>query len=305
MLKRILKSLIFVLILSSITSCQKPVDPVIECDKQSHSILVGTPYETKAYIFTSNIEGPRVAIIGGIHGDETAGWKCANDLLEKEDYKGTVMIIPNANVLADAIVQRYVGANNASTGYITESQIQSLKSMESFKDRDLESLTGVKFTDLNRAFPGDSTGTATKKIAAALYQEVISFNPDYVVDLHESQHSHTKTKANDANYLGDYILYGNSRSADAAWDMCDKFNSECLLDGETEFEYISATVKGSFCNTVGAALPNTKVFTFETNREVVGGSNTKDENRRIEQQNQLCNILLDYAYNDYLAEQAN
>ncbi len=43
----------------------------------SWSILADTIYETEVFQFETDREGPRVCIVGGIHGDELAGWNAA------------------------------------------------------------------------------------------------------------------------------------------------------------------------------------------------------------------------------------
>mgnify|MGYP003301529940 FL=1 len=52
---------------------------------ETWKILEDSIYETTVYKFTSNVPGKRCAIVGGIHGDEVAGWKAALQLKERRD----------------------------------------------------------------------------------------------------------------------------------------------------------------------------------------------------------------------------
>ena len=88
-----------------------PETPTVEIinEHTTFNILEGTIYETTVHKFKSNIEGPKVAIVGGIHGDEVAGWKAALELVKRDNFKGEVLIIPQAHILADTLEHRYPG----------------------------------------------------------------------------------------------------------------------------------------------------------------------------------------------------
>ena len=68
-------------------------------------ILEGTDSVTTVYKYTTDKEGPKIAIVGGIHGDETAGWTAAlrlvTSLESKKGVCGEILLIPQANILAD------------------------------------------------------------------------------------------------------------------------------------------------------------------------------------------------------------
>ena len=152
--------------------------------KTSYEILASTIYETTVYVFTSNLPGPTVMIVGGIHGDEIAGWQVAQTLVTKDDYRGKVIIIPKANILATTLQKRYPG--------------QETKGV----------YQGISYSDLNRVFPGKIDGTITEQIAYAIIEEVEKYQPDYIVDLHESRRSYTDKSP----LIGDEIIYGNSKA---------------------------------------------------------------------------------------------
>ena len=93
-------------------------------------------------------------VIAGVHGDEGPwGAMAIQKLLEDtplEELKGTLKIVPNANPLAMWADKRNAPSDNK---------------------------------DLNRAFPGDSDGSHTERLAAIL-SEVAVDGADAVIDLH-------------------------------------------------------------------------------------------------------------------------
>lgn len=219
-------------------------------DVTEEVLLKNTPYETNAYYFTTNIEGPRVALVGGIHGDEVAGYLAAESFIDENNFIGTVLLIPRANFLATYLVQRYPGINNG--GVYNE----------------------VKYSDLNRAMPGDKNGSVTAQIAYELYQTIMDFNPDYVIDMHESLRSYADLNPR----LGNSIIYENGKSALVVMMLVEQYNKNYLNDGDLPFIYDNAPPQGSFNYHFGK-IEDLYTFTIETNRQLAL------EKRVIEQKN--------------------
>lgn len=115
-------------------------------------LLEGTPQETLIYIVTTPVEGPVVLVIGGVHGDEPAGYLAAEKISTWVVDRGTLIVIPRANVSA---IQR-------------------------------QHRLGADQLDLNRSFPGRASGSPTQQLAAAIYGVKLEFEPDWVIDLHEA-----------------------------------------------------------------------------------------------------------------------
>ena len=149
-----------------------------------YNIMVGTTLETTVHVFESEVDGPTVFIVGGTHGDELAGWNAALYLVDRANFRGKVIIIPRLNKLGCDLRQRYPGI---SDGGMYE---------------------GTKYQDLNRSFPGDANGNITLRLAYAIQLEVEKYNPDYIVDLHESRSA--STEAN--KYVGNSLLYSTGDS---------------------------------------------------------------------------------------------
>ncbi len=226
----------------------------------SYSILGETPYETTVYTFKSSKPGPKVFIMGGTHGDELAGWKAGLELVNKKDWQGEVMLIPQCSILADTLEQRYPGIGNNGK------------------------YQGVTYQDLNRNFPGKADGTVTEQIANAIITELIKFNPEYAIDLHESRSSASQGR------VGETLIYGNAKkSALLADDIISDFNNKYIQLGENNFCAETNPPLGSFNRYCGVDL-NIQSFTIETNR-------TLKLERRIEQQLQLLNIFFEYIWN--------
>ncbi|MET9680398.1 succinylglutamate desuccinylase/aspartoacylase family protein [Streptomyces coeruleorubidus] len=98
--------------------------------------------------------GPTVVLTGGIHGGEFVGTEAATrlgGLLESEDVSGQVVICPVAN--PPAVYDGRLGKSP---------------------------LDGV---NINRVFPGDKEGGPTERLAAWLFENVIS-GADAYADLH-------------------------------------------------------------------------------------------------------------------------
>ena len=204
---------------------------------ETYNIMVGTTLETEVHVYTSSIEGPTIFIMGGTHGDEVAGWKAAEKLLTPEYYEtfiGKVIVIPYANKLGVQLQQRYPGVSSSGL------------------------YDGIKYSDLNRAFPGDENGTLTEQLAYALCAEVRKYNPRFVVDLHESRGSYT-TEDTGKYKLGNQLLYANGKSALLCDEILEIYNSEYLEDGDTRFNQEGPGVEGSFNAYVGTEL---KLYEF-------------------------------------------
>ncbi|MGB9954780.1 thioredoxin (plasmid) [Haloferax prahovense] len=116
---------------------------------RTHSLLPGTNYETPVYVIDSGKPGPTAFVVGGIHGEEPQGYHAADHIRHLRPTGGKIVVVPHANAPAISIGARY-----------------------------------TEDGDLNRQFP---TGAQpTSRLARALWDELVSHDPDVVVDLHSS-----------------------------------------------------------------------------------------------------------------------
>ena len=233
----------------------------IVLEKETYNIMVGTTEETEVYVFRSNVDGPTVFITGGTHGDELAGWNTALKLLERDDYRGTVIIIPRLDKMGCLLEQRYPGINNKGV------------------------YNGIQYSNLNRVFPGDENGNVTEQLAYAIVQELQKYKPDYVVDLHESRSSYA---TDTGSLLGDQLLYCNARSALFCEDIIDIYNETKAEEGDVKFGFDGPGVAGSLNDYYGNVL-NVYGFTIETNRKL-------DLSKRVAQQLNIMDVFFNYIW---------
>ncbi|MCU4752489.1 succinylglutamate desuccinylase/aspartoacylase family protein [Halobacteria archaeon AArc-curdl1] len=113
-------------------------------------IREGTDQATTVYVTTAEADGPTVVVLGGIHGNEVAGYVAAGEIADWTIDAGTLVTIPEANAVA---IER--GTRTDDDGI-----------------------------DLNRQFPESSEPRTD--LASAIWDVLSEFDADVVVDLHES-----------------------------------------------------------------------------------------------------------------------
>ncbi len=103
----------------------------------------GAAVELPVVILQGTSEGPSVLVSGGMHGNEVNGVVAANRVLHEihpQQLRGTLIVLPVLNPGGFAKEDRYVPQDGA---------------------------------DLNRAFPGAHDGTASQRLAFALWDQVL------------------------------------------------------------------------------------------------------------------------------------
>ncbi|WP_153559288.1 exo-alpha-sialidase [Roseimaritima sediminicola] len=147
----------------------------------------GQPWETPYYIQDSGVDGPTVVVTGGIHGNEPAGARAAEQIRHWPIVQGKLIVVPRVN-----------------TASLRE---------------DVRFLPGAskELRDLNRNFP--SPGTAAEPrgdIARELWRFVVAQDPDWLFDLHEGYDfniSH-QPKAGKSKSVGSSIIYNGDQDVD-------------------------------------------------------------------------------------------
>ncbi len=148
----------------------------------------GTPWETYFYKTASPVEGPTVMVIGGIHGDERAGYLAADSIATWAIDCGTLLVIPRANIPAIR-----AGTRNAPGE-----------------------------SDLNRVFPGNPYGSETEKMAVEILAIMQEFKPSWVLDLHEAEFCERQFPG----ALGQTVLYPReARSLDVVEELVSLVNN--------------------------------------------------------------------------------
>jgi predicted deacylase len=113
----------------------------------------GHPLDVVVHRITGVGDGPRVAMIGGIHGDEPLGVETVRQILlglEHEEFAGEVLAIPLANAYAFQTLTRN---------------------------------TPLDMSNLNRVFPGDPNGVLTEQLASTIVDELLC-DVDVLIDFH-------------------------------------------------------------------------------------------------------------------------
>ncbi len=166
-----------------------------ETARTEQLLLPGTPDQTVLYITESEKEGPVILVIGGIHGNEPAGSLAAESIATWVVDRGTLLVIPRANVRAISAQTRCAPGSG----------------------------------DLNRSFPGIAHGDSGKALARAIYNVMAEFRPQWVIDLHEAR----EFEYHFQGALGQTIIYPrNSGSLDVVSQVIATLNEG---DGLSEY----------------------------------------------------------------------
>ena len=164
-----------------------------EPSRSSRTLLAGTDQATELTVYDSGKPGPTCLVVGGVHGDEEAGWKAATEVADWTVDTGRLVVLSKANVVG-------------------------------VRENSREGPNG----DLNRQFPLDDA--AETPLARAIWRTVLEFQPDLVVDLHESRGLYSE------GGLGQSLGYAPVTSPeDAAGAAVDAVN-EVVMHEEWTFD---------------------------------------------------------------------
>jgi hypothetical protein len=119
--------------------------------RSSYTILAGDANEQTVHVYRAARDGPTTVVVGGVHGDERAGYLAADRVAEWAVDRGTLVVLPRAHPDAIARGHRPWGTH-----------------------------------DLNRQFPPRG-GDCLSTLADTIWTEVERHDPDLVLDLHSSR----------------------------------------------------------------------------------------------------------------------
>lgn len=114
-------------------------------------LMKNTRYQTPFTIKTGDEKGPVIAVIGGVHGDEKAGYLAARELKKWKIERGTLVLVPDAHIEA---IRRNVRAYPRN---------------------------------MNALFPGKKDGDAMEQLAFQIWDLLKTNKPDLLLTLHESR----------------------------------------------------------------------------------------------------------------------
>lgn len=187
-------------------------------------IAKGTKHQTPYYVYNSGVDGPTVAIIGGVHGNEKAGWKAALEAKEITVKRGRLLIIPEANRPAVK-----AGKRTSSLG------------------------------DLNRSFPRTKSDSPDNYLARSIWNLMLKYRPDWLVDLHEGYSYHLINKKS----VGQTVIYYPVAKAAPAAKAMAKAASALVSNPKHAFSVLKYPVAGSLARAVSIRL-GTKGMIVET-----------------------------------------
>lgn len=227
----ILLAVVILILAVSIDSFPIPAgQPAIADEVERITLLIeeGTDRETVFYIVTAPREGPTVMVIGGVHGDEPAGYLAADIIAQWSIDRGTLLVLPRANIQAV----------ETGTRYPPEAR------------------------DLNRSFPGNAMGAPTEQLAASIYRLMREFRPHWVVDLHEAQ----EFERVEPRSLGQTIIYpADAPSLHIIEQVVDELN-RTVPEELHQFQVLRGGVEGG--TLAAARTLGLEAFATETTRKL-------------------------------------
>ena len=191
--------------------------PVSAASTQTTTIASGTKYATPMYIVSSGKPGPVVMIVGGVHGNETAGYRAASQVKNICLKSGNMLVIPNANKRADERGVRYISGEG----------------------------------DLNRAFPTSSRGTARNALARDIYSTVRTYNVDWLLDLHEG-YDFSTSRSNTS--VGQTIIYYPSGNASFIASQMRLVLNQTISSSSRKFQLLRYPITGSLARSTAQFL---------------------------------------------------
>ncbi|KUG04407.1 putative periplasmic protein [hydrocarbon metagenome] len=189
------------------------------------TLAQGTRYATDLYIIESGKPGPVVMIVGGIHGNETAGYTAATKISQWKIDKGTLLVLPKANKLAVDKKVRYL----SSVG------------------------------DLNRDFPQSSKEGADTILARAIWSAVKKYDVDWLMDMHEG---YDYSKNSSTSSVGQSLIYYPDKTKSTVSVIVKTLNNS-ISTSYKKFSLFQYPVKGSLARAAGQYL-GVRSFIFET-----------------------------------------
>lgn len=201
-----------------LTVSLSPAISLAESEWHTLTLAAETPFETPVHIQQTDVARPVVMIVGGMHGNEPAGAAAAEQIADWPIVRGTLIVVPRANLPALEIDKRL-------SPNVPEDQ-----------------------NNLNRNFVwADGQVQTLGPMAADLWKLVQSHQPDWVIDLHEGFDVNAKNKKS----VGSSIIHDRSAEADAmAGLMLNAVNAE-IADPSNHFVPLGPPVAGSLARAAG------------------------------------------------------
>ena len=150
--------------------------PVPAAGRERVALMPESQWETPLVATHSGRAGPALLVLGGVHGNEPGGWLAADAVAEWTPRRGSLLVVPRANVIAIGLLER----------------------------------TTEELGDLNRLYPGSfEEDPPMTRMAAHIVDIARRYHVDFVLDLHESWGFYTERGDNGGTaFLGQTITSG-------------------------------------------------------------------------------------------------
>jgi len=182
--------------------------------------------DTPVYILKGEEPGGTILILGGTHPDEPASNVTAVCLIENVKInKGCLIIFPRANNSGfthsdpqEGNPQRFSIKTESGERWFRYGS-RSTNPVDQWPDPEVylhypsgQKLSGTETRNLNRAYPGQSGGSLTEKVAHAIMQLIKQENVNLAIDIHEASLEYPVVNAIVAHPLafdlaGETVLY--------------------------------------------------------------------------------------------------
>lgn len=178
---------------------------------QAGTILPGTKNATPYYVVKGSKPGPTVMIVGGVHGNEEAGYTAAGKVKNYSIDRGTLVVVPQANKVAIN-----AGRRTTSAG------------------------------DLNRQFPKSKSDKADTALAREIFKLIPKYGVDYLMDLHEGINYY---RSNTGSVGQTVIYYPTKNAGTLANKIYSSVNAG--MTGVRRFTVLKYPVPGSLARAAG------------------------------------------------------
>lgn len=162
--------------------------------------LKGTHGDTEIYVLDSGKPGASMLVLGGTHPNEPSGFIAAVTLIENcVPEEGVLYVIPRTNNSAFTCTDPQEGSPMRFTIETPGGErwfrygSRATNPVDQWPDPEVyvhassgQQLSGSETRNINRAYPGTTSGTFTERVAYAITEFIKANNITMTVDLHEA-----------------------------------------------------------------------------------------------------------------------
>jgi hypothetical protein len=203
--------------------------PLPAQSRTTGQVAAGTRFEAAYHVTDSGLPGPTVLLVAGIHGNEPAGVRAADQIRCWPIRRGKLVVLPRANPPALERARRYTPG------------------------------TPPVRRDLNRNFPQTDRDKPRGAGAQAIWTLAKRIKPDWLVDLHEGYNYHGKSPNSAGNTI---VFFPTPETREAAGLVFDAVNADIRTDAR-KFLLLRYPIKGCLARAAADRL-GARVLIFET-----------------------------------------